>query len=431
MSNLSDNERPYTDKPRQDLTIDDQFKPLPDDDYYLDKYGIATSIPSTNKETVRNSRGERYRSWDFPKCDLSNCLRRNGPISPLLIQEYLTLLMDTRNGPGRAPYTALPAILLFHKSFWENTAAGTEHNRSGAPYRGISTGTEWLKHYAQKATKAERREDLLNIEYILIPQEYENGHWALLVVSMQTKIIDWFDSNHATNGHRQIYYVLEWLTYELREIFKLEEWSYRINQCPKQEVPILGMKLIQDGGVHVCINAWNCVHGFYNSDGKPLFNNGQHVDEKRRRIVVDLLKARAEPDPVARTADQNTVLGLRSKVEQLSFLVPVTRVQYLQWAHDYRRDSDKRSEPEIPQIQGPEQRRKFILELARKLTPEGRDVSFKEKDGWTTGVLKQYVFSCIDEQKGGYEKLWDSVEFWDETAAASAELEGDSSDESN
>ena len=82
-------------------------------------------------------------------------------------------------------------------------------------------------------------------------------------------------------------------------------------------------------------------------------------------------------------------------------LEPLTRLRYCEWASRYRRRVGKKVD--VQKIGDPYLRKLLLKAMREKITTVGgfSDVTgFRERDGWTTAVMKQFVYSYLDENRG-------------------------------
>lgn len=127
--------------------------------------------------------------------------------------------------------------------------------------------------------------DLLKVNFVLIPANVGGNHWTLVVVSPVNKTIEYFDSLHFSNLN-PVHTVRLWLAGELGAAFKPEEWTVKETESGQHGGHGQGPSQDNgsDCGVFACTTAKMVALGV-----DPMSYGAADMPLQRRRIVAELI----------------------------------------------------------------------------------------------------------------------------------------------
>jgi hypothetical protein len=143
------------------------------------------------------------------------------------------------------------------------------------------------------------------IQYVFIPVWNCNGfggvgHFGLIVICPRNHTVEYYDSASArgvlARSVQHIDTVLDWLKFELGELFDIMQWSYYNPGAAvilQQNAPTADLPWGAGGSIaYACASAFNVAFGFGNGPG--LYNRAPLI-KKRKRIASELIMANLSP----------------------------------------------------------------------------------------------------------------------------------------
>ena len=165
-----------------------------------------------------------------------------------------------------------------------------------------------VKHWSKKVPG----KDIFKLKYILIPINLNNMHWTMVVIYMEEKRIQYYDSMGGTDEAK------------LEGLFQYVKDEYKAKNSG-QKMDVSGWKLVSctsdtrrqtDGfncGAFVCSSCDSI------SQGHGLIFSQSHMDEYRNRIVLSIMKNCAIEFPTTTagsiTASASTHIDLDTEVK--------------------------------------------------------------------------------------------------------------------